>query len=325
MDYQDVFNSLLSDFVDPKKRIFMGYVLLSVCIAYLWLLFIRNMSLKDANSKVFNRKIFFSKSAKVDYKIFIINRLFSLLISPLLITQIAIATLIFYILHRQDIVHSGQFSDANEIFVIAFFSVSMFIFDDFTKYFLHRWMHRLPMLWAFHKVHHSAETMTPITVYRVHPAEGILYGLRSAVTQGFVISTFVFAFGNIVDLYTIVGVNVLVFCFHVAGSNLRHSHINISYWRWVEHIFISPAQHQVHHSIAEEHYDKNFGAALAIWDWLFCSLHVSDIEQELKYGLVDSSETPQNLGSMYFNPFKEIYTKSINFIQSTNIYWLAKK
>ncbi|MDT2058797.1 MAG: sterol desaturase family protein, partial [Planktomarina sp.] len=80
----------------------------------------------------------------------------------------------------------------------------MFIADDFTKYFLHRWMHRWPILWAFHKVHHSAETMTPITVYRVHPAEGILYGMRSAVAQGVVISTFVFAFGNIVNLYTIV-------------------------------------------------------------------------------------------------------------------------
>jgi hypothetical protein len=45
----------------------------------------------------------------------------------------------------------------------------------------------------------------------------------------------------------------------------------------------------------------------------------------LKYGLVDSSETSQNLGNMYFNPFREIYTKSIKFIQSTNIYWLAKK
>ena len=65
----------------------------------------------------------------------------------------------------------------------------------------------------------------------------------------------------------------------MTGSNLRHSHINIKYWKWLEYIFISPAQHQLHHSIAQEHYDKNFGAALAIWDWLFGSLHLSEEEK----------------------------------------------
>ena len=306
MEYTAIFDDFLSDFIDPKKRIFLGYIGLSIIIAYAWLVMVRRRPLKIAHSQIFNRKVFFSKSARIDYKLFFVNRAFSLLISPLLITQIAIATLIYYVLHRQNIFHSGQFSDFNKAFVIALFSLSMFIADDLTKYFLHRWMHRWPILWAFHKVHHSAETMTPITVYRVHPAEGILYGMRSAVAQGIVISTFVFAFGNIVDLYTIVGVNILVFFFHIAGSNLRHSHISIGYWKFLEHVFISPAQHQLHHSIAEEHHDKNFGAALAIWDWLFGSLHLSEIEKDITYGLGESDNGPETIGDMYFKPFKDI-------------------
>ena len=306
MEYTAILDNFLSDFIDPKKRIFLGYIGLSIIIAYTWLVLVRQSTLKTAHYKIFNRKVFFSKSAQIDYKLFFINRAFSLLISPLLITQIAIATLIYYLLHRQNMFHSGQFSDFNKTFVVALFSISMFVADDFTKYFLHRWMHRWPILWAFHKVHHSAETMTPITVYRVHPAEGIMYGLRSAVAQGIVISTFVFAFGNIVDLYTIVGVNILVFFFHMAGSNLRHSHISIGYWKFLEHIFISPAQHQLHHSIAEEHHDKNFGAALAIWDWLFGSLHLSDVEKNITYGLSESDSAPKTIGDMYFKPFKDI-------------------
>jgi sterol desaturase/sphingolipid hydroxylase (fatty acid hydroxylase superfamily) len=89
----------------------------------------------------------------------------------------------------------------------------------------------------------------------------------------------------------------------MTGSNLRHSHINIRYWKWLEYIFISPSQHQLHHSIAEEHYDKNFGAALAVWDWLFGSLHLSESDQEITYGLTQDPTAPKSLSDMYFGPF----------------------
>ena len=100
-----------------------------------------------------------------------------------------------------------------------------------------------------------------MTVFRTHPLEGIIFSLRSAITQAIGISIFFYLFGNLVSLYTIVGVNIFVFVFNILGSNLRHSHIGIRYWKWLEYIFISPAQHQLHHSIAFEHHDKNFGAA----------------------------------------------------------------
>ena len=64
------------------------------------------------------------------------------------------------------------------------------------------------------------------------------------------------------------GVNIFIFLFNVFGSNLRHSHIGISYWKWLEFILISPAQHHLHHSVSKEHHDKNFGVSLAIWDWI---------------------------------------------------------
>ncbi|MEM7269464.1 MAG: sterol desaturase family protein, partial [Pseudomonadota bacterium] len=269
MEILDQIWSVFSDFANPKKRVFVGYLFLSVLIALAWLVFIRRSGMRTAFGRVFDRKVFFSSSAQADYKIFVINRLITFLISPLLITQIIIATAIYYWLHEIEFLYSGYLSATPTAIVIALFSVTMFVLDDFTKFIVHYWMHKWPVLWAIHKTHHSAETLTPITVYRVHPLEGVLYGMRSAVAQGASISTFIYLFGDKVDLYTIVGVNVLVFVFHVTGSNLRHSHINISYWPWLERVLISPAQHQVHHSIAEEHYDKNFGAALAIWDWMF--------------------------------------------------------
>ena len=101
-------------------------------------------------------------------------------------------------------------------------------------------MHRVPFLWAFHQVHHSAETMTPFTIFRTHPIEGVIFILRTSIVQGVVISVFIFLFGNKVDLVTVFGASVGVVIFHSLGSNLRHSHIKIRYPRIIERIFISP-------------------------------------------------------------------------------------
>ncbi len=306
MEALDQLISLFSDFANPKKRIFVGYLGLSLLIAFGWLLVIKRQNLRDALRHLFDKRVFFSKSSIADYKIFVINGLISVLIAPYLLTQIAVATALFFALHKQSLFASGVWDDTSKPIVIALFSLCMFVVDDLTKYLLHRWMHRWPLLWAIHKVHHSAETLTPITVYRVHPLEGLVYGLRGALAQGVVMSTFIFLFGDTVDLYTIVGVNVLVFLFHVTGSNLRHSHISIQYWPWLEHIFISPAQHQLHHSIAEEHFDKNFGAALAVWDWLFGSLHISEDNRKLTFGLGPKEMSSFKLADIYWRPFSDM-------------------
>lgn len=303
----DLFTDIFGDLWDPKKRIFFGYLFLSLLIAGLWLVAIKRTGLRDSLRKLFDRGVFFSSSAKADYKIFVINRIFTLFISPLLITQMTIATAIFFFLHGVDWISKGQFAETPKPVVVTLFTLSMFIFDDFTKFLLHRWMHRWPLLWAIHKVHHSAETLTPITVYRVHPLEGVLYGLRSVFVQGSLIPVFLFFFGGTVDLVTVVGVNALVFVFHVTGSNLRHSHIDIHYWPWLERILISPAQHQLHHSTAVEHYDKNFGVALAIWDWLFGSLHLSEKGRDLRFGLDAKEASASELTDIYLRPFRDMW------------------
>ena len=306
MEFFDQIGSVFADFSNPKKRIFVGYLFLTVLIALVWLVAVRRSSIRAALREVFDRKILFSPSAKADYKIFVINRVFTLFISPLLVSQLAIATALYYALHDMSFLQRGLFDDTPKSVIVVLFTVTIFIVDDFTKYLLHRWMHRWPILWAIHKTHHSAETMTPITVYRTHPLEGILYGMRGAVAQGTVMAVFLFFFGSAVDLYTVLGVNVMSFVFHVTGSNLRHSHISIRYWHWLEHILISPAQHQVHHSIAREHHDKNFGVAFAVWDWLFGSLHLSERDSKLTFGLKATEAHASNLIDIYFRPFRDI-------------------
>jgi len=317
MDYFfDYTSQITNQFIDPKKRVFLFYILISILIATAWFMINKKLSLKKTLIKIFDKKIFFSKSAKSDYKIFLINQLIMMIVSPFLITQLTIATALYFYFHTIDWLSAGMFVGIAKIYIILSFTIFQFTIDDFSKYIVHRFMHKWPVLWALHKVHHSATVLTPMTVFRTHPLEGIIFSLRSAITQAIGISLFFYLFGNLVSLYTIVGVNIFVFVFNILGSNLRHSHIGIRYWKWLEYIFISPAQHQLHHSIAFEHHDKNFGAALAIWDWLFGSLHHSVEFETLHLGIKKNQhDATHNLKNLYLDPIHEIKKHIFNKIK----------
>ena len=312
----DFIYNIFEHFLDPRKRVFVGYLAVSMIIALLWLVFLKRKNFKNSINFIFSKKIWFSKSSKADFFVFLINRVISITISPVLITQMVIASAIFYWLHGITWLSSGSFQNVPDYFVVFLFTLFIFLLDDFSKYWVHRWMHKWPILWALHKVHHSAEVLTPITVYRTHPLEGIVFTLRGTFTQGVSISTFIFFFGNSVDLYTVLGANILLFLFNTAGSNLRHSHIGIRYWGWLEYILISPAQHQLHHSIDVKHHDKNFGAALAIWDYLFGSLHHSVVIDDLKLGVDNQERDFNKLSTLYFSPIIEIKNILKKSIQS---------
>jgi len=181
----------------------------------------------------------------------------------------------------------------------------LFLFDDFTRFYLHYILHKIPALWEFHKVHHSALVLTPFTIYRSHPVESLLYAFRMALTQGFVVGVCYYFFGPTLKMYDILGANAFVFLFNFFGSNLRHSHIWLSWGDKVESIFISPAQHQIHHSDNPKHFDTNFGAALALWDRLFsCHTKASQVGG-ITYGISVNHQGHNSLMQIYFEPFKK--------------------
>ena len=187
----DFLSNIFEHFSDPRKRVFLGYIFLSIVISILWLLKTKRLSFKQALNYIFNRKILLSTSSKSDIKLFLLNRVFVLFVSPLLVTQLAIATLIYHFLKSLAWLDVGMFSDTPKSFIIFSFTAFIFILDDFTKFIIHRWMHKWPILWSLHKVHHSATTLTPLTIYRTHPLEGVIFTLRGSFTQGISISTFV--------------------------------------------------------------------------------------------------------------------------------------
>ena len=82
----------------------------------------------------------------------------------------------------------------------------------------------------------------------------------------------------------------------------------LSYGLVLSHIFISPAQHQIHHSIEARHFGHNVGFALAIWDWMFGTLYVPKERETFDMGLGDGTEsTFHSVTGMYFQPFINLF------------------
>lgn len=297
--------SLTSAFVDPGKRLFLGYLASSALIALAWLVFVQRNDLRPAFARLLERRSWWSRSARADYRVMAINAAIMMLVSPRLIGQLGVSIAVFEWLHGA---FEGRPAPAMlpDWGVALLFTLTLFVVDDLSRYVVHRLLHRVPWLWAFHKVHHTATALNPLTVYRTHPVEGMIFVLRGALVHGSCTGVFVFFFGAQVSLATVLGASVFSVAFNALGANLRHSHIDLGFWRPVERLFISPAQHQLHHSIARRHHDRNFGAALALWDWLGGTHCHSETGARLQFGVAgETAQSAHTLGALYFRPIVE--------------------
>lgn len=194
---------------------------------------------------------------------------------------------------------------------LVLYTITLFIVSDFTRYWLHRLLHTIPFLWEFHKVHHSAKVLNPLTFYRVHPVENILFGFRYSISIGFVTGIFIYFFGSKIGLVEVFGANIFIFIFSLLGSNLRHSHIPLAYFKALEKWFISPKQHQIHHS--KKYFNKNYGGYLSVWDRVFGTLKLSNEVKVLKFGLrKEQMKNYTTLTNLLIYPFKNIITRKKN-------------
>jgi sterol desaturase/sphingolipid hydroxylase (fatty acid hydroxylase superfamily) len=188
---------------------------------------------------------------------------------------------------------------------IASYSAVLFVASDVSRFAVHLAMHRVPALWRFHQVHHSAEVLTPLTLHRIHPVEQALQWGRGAVVIGAVAGLFAWASHGEATPLQLLGVPVVMLAFNALGANLRHSHVFLPYPRWVEHFLISPAQHQLHHAQDAAVHHSNFGSALAIWDTLLGSLRTSEQGPPARFGLPIEAQNhnPSSLISALLGPF----------------------
>jgi sterol desaturase/sphingolipid hydroxylase (fatty acid hydroxylase superfamily) len=190
------------------------------------------------------------------------------------------------------------------------YTVATVLMADLSFYVGHRLAHRVSFLWEFHKVHHSAVVMTPITYLREHPMDQLVLGTAAALFVGPVTGLFMHWFPEELTVTKVLGLNVITFVWYLMlGANLRHSHVWLPFGRVLDRIFSSPAQHQIHHSEDPAHHDRNFGSMLAIWDWMFGTLY-APVERpaHLRFGIgAGLNEQYQTLPDFYLRPFRNCF------------------
>lgn len=132
-----------------------------------------------------------------------------------------------------------------------------FIILDFAVWFQHWAMHRTPLLWRMHAVHHSDRDLDVTTALRFHPFELIVSTFYKSAIVG------------------LLGVPLLVaLAFELwlnANALFNHSNIRLPYKfdRILRLFLVTPDMHLVHHSTIVDEQRHNFGFALTIWDRLF--------------------------------------------------------
>ncbi|MBC7740948.1 MAG: sterol desaturase family protein [Bdellovibrionaceae bacterium] len=164
-----------------------------------------------------------------------------------------------------------------------FFTFLVILAYDFGFTMLHYAFHKFPFLWRFHKVHHSAEHLTPLTVARFHLVEYVIMKVVEGLTLGFIFAIFFYLLPKGVDMYKVFGLSIFGIMFSSIGV-FRHSHIWISYG-FMNYIFSSPAMHQIHHSKEERHIDKNLAQIFSFWDYLLGTLYVPKTREIFAVGL----------------------------------------
>lgn len=232
----------------------------------------------------FPKHIYAHRSARVDYKFFLLNRiLFPVFFAPLIVGTVAVSDSTVALLER--VTGSPGPGWAPGLPSHLLLTLAFVVTLDAALFIAHYLQHKVPLLWEFHKVHHSAEVLTPITVYRMHPMDDLFSGTLVALFVGVVWGVFSHLHAEGIGVLTVLHVNALLFVYYVAGYNLRHSHVWLSYPRVLSHVFVSPAQHQIHHSRNPRHFDKNLGFIFAFWDYLAGTLYVPRQYEQLDYGL----------------------------------------
>jgi sterol desaturase/sphingolipid hydroxylase (fatty acid hydroxylase superfamily) len=213
-------------------------------------------------------------------------------------------------------ISSGTFEALNAAFALrpatelpelagrALVTLVMFLAYELGYWVHHYLCHRVAFLWEFHKVHHTANVLTPMTVFRVHPVDTLLFVNIVALFVGVVNGATTYALGVATPQFTLADTNLILVVFIHVYIHFQHSHLWIAFRGAAGRMLLSPAHHQIHHSNNPIHFNKNLGSCLAIWDWLFGTLHIPDKSPEkLHFGVEPTGHDAQTVTAAYLTSF----------------------
>ncbi len=291
--------------VRSDSFLFWPFLLSSVVIALLaWAYWSHQGALgwRQVRERFLSARLWWHRSARADYRLYFVNALlFPALFGALLFRHQDVAVWLDAVL---DYSQTGAADGAALGWKLAY-TLLFFVAYDLGRFVSHSLLHDVPVLWEFHKVHHSAQVLTPITAFRSHPVDLLLMAWGGTAAAGLLAWAFNHFAGASVDAYLFMGVHALLFASNLMG-NLNHTSVWINYGPALGKWLISPAHHQVHHSCEARHLGCNRGFQLAIWDRLYGTLYVpTGPEERFDIGLDDgTTEQWHSVRHMLIQPFK---------------------
>ncbi|HYC48504.1 MAG TPA: sterol desaturase family protein [Burkholderiales bacterium] len=245
-------------------------------------------SLRQTLREYVSRRVWWHASARADYRLYLANALvLPLIFAVALFGDRHIVDLINQLLVSAPV--TARPGEPVSVTARIAFTLCFFIAYDFGRFVAHSLLHDVPVLWEFHKVHHSAETLTPFTTFRAHPIDLMIMAWVPAVMTGMVTWGFNQLTAVPVSFYSYLGMHVIVFASNLVGT-LRHTNVWFSYGPAISKWLVSPAQHQLHHSCELQHLGCNRGFELAVWDRLYGTLYVPQRQEAFRLGLGDGTD-----------------------------------
>jgi lathosterol oxidase len=159
---------------------------------------------------------------------------------------------------------------------------------DLSQYAIHRAFHRIPLLWRFHAIHHSIETMDWVAGSRSHYVDIL-------ITRGLImIPMTLFGFSQA----TLAGYLVFV-SFHATFCHTDFRPRTI----WLEPYFVTVRYHHWHHAADPNAVDVNFAIHLPFIDRWFGTHYLPNDAWPQRYGLV-GGRVPRGFFRQLVAPFK---------------------
>lgn len=285
-------------------RFYWGYFLTGMAIAAF--VHYRQRRADPFFARLFDRQVWMSASAVNDYYVLLINSVLRVLVLTWVILNFQVlASWTTSLLRAVGV--SGTQTGSDSVLVALALTVSLFFFRDFARFISHYVFHKVPVMWEFHKVHHSAEVLNFFTSERFHPVETLFSSIVMVSITSIVNGVFIAFYGDTLTPLTVAGANAFWVLGNLFGGILRHSPFPISFGPAIERWIISPAQHQIHHSDSPEHFDKNMGGTLAIWDRMAGTLVLTQGQKVTGYGIGEETPVFRSLSEIYMRPFVNVY------------------
>lgn len=161
---------------------------------------------------------------------------------------------------------------------------------DMANYWWHRWNHRVPLLWRFHRAHHYDTHVDAGTSLRFHFGELVLSGGLK--------SLWILAWGPSPEAFLVFEAAITL-C-----AQFHHANIDLPapLERLARLALMTPRLHAAHHTVSLRSRDANYATILLWWDRLFGSFAEADPEELRSLGLAEGRDRDLDFAAFWAAP-----------------------